>query len=340
MIILGIETSCDETAAAVYDTHRGLLASHLFSQVDLHQRYGGVVPEIASRSHLEKIAPIITHTLHQAGVPVSKIDAVAVTHKPGLPGSLLVGLCFAKAIAYTQKKHLIGINHLEGHVFSSFLSHPHIPFPHLCLTASGGHTSIYLVEDFGVYTEIGTTKDDASGEAFDKVAKLLNLPYPGGPSIERLAQEVHYVDFFAYPRGTNTDLNFSFSGIKTAVLYHLVKAGYTTLESKKGDDSLVGAQQLKRKVASSLLVCVKDIFLQKITRALTQHPHIKAISFVGGVACNAYIKKELQAYAQTRGLAFYAPAPAYCTDNAAMIAFVGAYKAQKGQYDLLSLDIF
>ncbi len=335
IITLGIETSCDETAAALYHSHHGLLSNALFSQVELHKQFGGVVPELASRSQLEKIEPIVHHALTQAQLTLTDVDVVAVTHKPGLPGSLLVGVCFAKALAFVHNKKLIGVNHLEGHAFSAFLEHT-IPFEHLCITASGGHTSLYLVRDFGNYETIGTTQDDSAGEAFDKIAKLLQLPYPGGPVIERLAAQVQFQDFFAYPRGTRTTLDFSFSGLKTAVLYDLVKRGAYDMQSKT---LLNTSEELKQQVSSSLLVCIADIFEQKLALAYAQYPHITAVSFVGGVACNKYIRGRLNTWCERNGLTLYVPRPAYCTDNAAMIAFVGNYKAQQGLYADLTLDI-
>ncbi len=334
-ITLGIETSCDETGAAVYESSKGLLSNALFSQIEMHKLIGGVVPEIASRSQLDKIAPIITAALEQAAMQLSDVDVVAVTNKPGLPGSLLVGLCFAKAIAWAQQKKLIGVNHMEGHLFSVFLEHD-VPFPHLCLTASGGHTALFLVHGFGEYTLIGHTEDDAAGEAFDKIAKLLNLPYPGGPEIEKRAQEIGFQDFFQYPRHNPQSLDFSFSGLKTAVLYDLVKRKFYDMHKKQllSDD-----QELKNKVASSLLVCIGDIFTQKMSLALKKYPEVKAITFVGGVACNKYLRARLHEVAQTHKLPFFFPSPQFCTDNGAMIAFVGNYKAQQGKFSGWDLDI-
>ncbi len=335
--ILGIETSCDETAAAVYEDTQGILSSVLYSQTDIHKLYGGVVPELASRSHLQKINPIVQSALNEAHAKLDNIDVIAVTNKPGLPGSLLIGVCFAKALAYALDKPIIGINHIEGHVFSPFLTNPNIPFPHICLTASGGHTSIYLVRGFGDYELLGTTRDDAAGEAFDKVAKLMGLPYPGGPVIEKLATQVNFVDFCKYPRTKLDNLDFSFSGLKTAVLYDLVNKGAYDMKEKKflrpHDD------QLKQEVSSSLLVCITDIFKNQIKKALKAHPEAKAITLVGGVACNKYIRKELGELCQKLGREFFVPAPKYCTDNAAMIAFVGNYKAEQGKFSDLELDI-
>ena len=249
----------------------------------------------------------------------------------------MVGVCFAKTIAYATHKKLIGVNHLEGHAFSASIEN-NVPFPHICITASGGHTSLYLVHDYGSYTILGQTLDDAAGEAFDKIAKLMKLPYPGGPVIEKLATLQGYTDNFHYPRPKHKVLDFSFSGLKTAVLYDMVKRDAYDMATKtflKESDEL-----FKQQVASSLLVCVADIFAEKVILAVRAHPTIKAVTFVGGVACNSYIKQRLQAVCTKRNLAFFTPSPKYCTDNAGMIAFVGNYKAQKGEFSDLTLDIF
>ncbi len=335
LIILGIETSCDETGAAVYHEKRGILSNALFSQTAIHKAFGGVVPEIASRSQLEKITPIVNRGLEQADVSLDDIDVIAVTNKPGLPGSLFIGVCFAKAVAWAAHKKLIGINHLEGHIFSSFLEH-NVPFPHLCLTASGGHTSLYLVHDFGKYDVRGQTIDDAAGEAFDKIAKLLELPYPGGPEIEKQAALVDFKDFFSYPRGKPKKMDFSFSGLKTAVLYDLVKKGAYDMQKKQ---LITKDEELKNQVASSLLVCIADIFEQKLKHALEQNKSVKAITFVGGVACNKYIRNRLKHVAEQNNLQFFTPSAQYCTDNGAMIAFVGFYKARQGKFADWNLDI-
>lgn len=337
LTILGIETSCDETAAAVYTTERGLLSSVLHSQTALHVPFGGVVPEVASRSHIEKITPIVKQALNDADKQLSDIDVFAVTTKPGLAGSLLVGLCFAKALAYAQQKALVAVNHLEGHIASAHLEHE-IPFPYLCMTASGGHTALYLVKDFGEYELIGKTVDDAAGEAFDKIAALIGLEYPGGPLIEKLAKSFNFQDAFEYPRMRKKGLDFSFSGLKTAVLYDLIKRGAydpATKKILKPDDML-----LKEQVASSLLVCIADILEDRITQAFEHYPHVKALSFVGGVACNTYLKERLALLAQKQRKLFFSPSKKYCTDNAAMIAFVGHYRAQRGQFAPLTLEIF
>lgn len=335
--ILGIESSCDETAASVYQTEKGVLSNVLFSQIELHKKFGGVVPEIASRSHLEKIDPIVTQALETAQKSLDDIDAIAVTTKPGLPGSLLVGVCFAKAVAYAKQKKLIAVNHLEAHAFSASIDN-NIPFPYLCITASGGHTSLYFIRGYGDYETIGNTLDDAAGEAFDKIAKLIHLAYPGGPIIEQLARQVDFKDFFHYPRSKQPTLDFSFSGLKTAVLYDLVKRDAYNLQEKLflKDNDL----ELKKQVASSLLVCIADIFQQKLALALQEYSQAKAIAFVGGVACNKYIIERLTYFSQQRKLPFFYPKPSYCTDNAAMVAFVGHYKAQQNQWANQEIDIF
>lgn len=335
--VLGIETSCDETAAAVYDNMQGIRSNAIFSQIDLHKLYGGVVPEIASRSHIEKINMIVQAALDTANVQLNDIDVVAVTNKPGLPGSLLVGVCFAKAIAWSLQKPIIGINHLEGHAFSAFLEYD-VPFPHICLTASGGHTALYLIKGFGDYQILGQTVDDAAGEAFDKIAKLLGLAYPGGPILEKMAKKKSFKDFFSYPRSSGSELNFSFSGLKTAVLYHLVENDLYNLDKKKLSTTIT--DDFKEKVASSLLVCIKDIFIKKLTTALKLFPEVKAITFVGGVACNQYLKHAIQNFAHEYNKDFFSPLPQFCTDNAAMIAFVGNYKAQQEKFSDYSLDIY
>jgi len=334
MRILGIESSCDETAAAVYDQNHGILSNHLFSQIELHKQYGGVVPEIASRSHIEKISFVVTEALNTAHLSLDTLDAIAVTNRPGLPGSLLVGLCFAKSLAYACNKPLIGVNHIEGHIFSACVEHD-IPFPFMCLTASGGHTALFHVTDYGKYTCIGTTADDAAGEAFDKIAKLLNLGYPGGPQIEKLAHEGGYQDYRRYPRMRHPDTNFSFSGIKTAVLYDMVKRGEYDLHAKQllAHDTTTAIE-----IASSLLVAIGDIFIDRITIALQRYP-TAALTFVGGVACNKYLRARIHEVARQHGIIYAHPSPYLCTDNGAMIAFVGNYKALHGEYDPFTLDI-
>ena len=343
-LILGIETSCDDTGAAVFDAAQNrMLSNVLYSQIAHHKKYGGIVPEIASRSQLEKIEEIVSTALTDAKITLDDIDAIAVTCKPGLIGSLLVGICFAKALAWSTGKPLIGVDHLEGHLFSSFLNddgsvEQNLPFPHLSITASGGHTAMYLVHDFGKYTLLTETLDDAAGEAFDKIAKIIGFDYPGGPAIEREAKSVEFEDFFNYPRtkNKNRDYMFSFSGLKTAVLYSLVKLGAYDLAT--GPIKHAITPELQKKVSSSLLVCITDIFEKNITLAFEKHPEIKALTFGGGVACNRYIIQRLTQFCEKKGAQFFSPARQFCMDNGGMIAFVGSYKSANGHFSTLELD--
>lgn len=343
--VLGIESSCDETGVAIYDIQeQRILSNALFSQIDLHKQYGGVVPEIASRSQLEKINVIVEQAMENAQVSLDKIDVIAVTNKPGLAGSLLVGISFAKALAWSTGKKLIGINHLEGHIFSSFLKsdctvETNIPFPHLALTASGGHTALYLVHDFGEYTVLGKTLDDAAGEAFDKIAKILGFDYPGGAAIEKLAAQVNFEDFFHYPRTKNKhqEIMFSFSGLKTAVLYNLVKHGAYNLNVGPIKENITPT--LQQQVASSLLQAITDIFEKNIELAFKKYPDIQAFTFAGGVACNKFMKNRFAQFCERNNKLFFSPPPQFCTDNGGMIAFVGGYKTQQGKFSNLSLDL-
>lgn len=335
--ILGIESSCDETGAAVFTTQQGLISNELFSQAQQHAHTGGVIPERASREHMEKIIYIVDDALKKANCTINDLDAIAVTHKPGLPGALMVGVAYAKGLAFGANKPIIGIDHLEGHVFSACIENQ-VSFPFVALTASGGHSSLYLVHDYGKYTILGSTLDDAAGEAFDKIAKLMNLPYPGGPVIEKLAQAVNFQDFFSYPRGNIKTFDFSFSGLKTAVLYHLLESQAYDQKTKtflKSDDL-----EFQQKVASSLLVCIGDIFEKKAQKIFEQYPQVTSFCFVGGVACNKYLQKRLQITCDAFNKKLFFPSPKLCTDNAGMIAFVGHYKAAQGLFDDLSLKVF
>ncbi|MBM3893208.1 tRNA (adenosine(37)-N6)-threonylcarbamoyltransferase complex transferase subunit TsaD [Candidatus Dependentiae bacterium] len=346
MLILGIETSCDETGAAVFDSSRQLLLGQaLFSQIAMHKIYGGVIPEIASRSQLEKIDLVVQEALTNAGVSIQDIDTIAVTNRPGLVGSLLVGICFAKGIAFAHNKKLIGIDHLEGHMFSAFLQadgtvNKSLQFPFLTFSVSGGHTALYLVKGFGEYELIGHTIDDAAGEAFDKVAKILGLGYPGGAVIERLGAEVNFEDFFKYPRTKTLDhelITFSFSGLKTAILYDLVKRGAYDMNTGPIKEAIT--PELQRQVSSSLLVCIGDIFQKRLKEAFKKYPTVSAVTFVGGVACNKYLRARLLKLCNNHRKQLVVAPPAFCTDNGAMIAFVGSYKAEQGLFDNLDLDV-
>ena len=328
--ILAIESSCDDTSAAVYTTTEGLLSNEVYTESFMHNLYGGVVTEIESRSHLEKINVVVQTALQVAGKKLEEIDVFAVTSKPGLPGSLIIGFSFAKGLAWAMSKPIIAINHLEGHAFSACVENK-VKFPAVCLTVSGGHTSLYLLQEYGDYQVLGGTLDDAAGEAFDKIARMLGFGYPGGPIIEKFAQEVNFEDFFLYPRGAVGGYDFSFSGLKTAVLYDLVKKEAYDMAQKKflrSDDHFFMCQ-----VASSLLVCIKDIFIKKIEYALLKNPEVASVCFVGGVACNSYLRTKLSEYCASKNIQLYYPSKKLCTDNAGMIAFVGHYKAQQEKFD-------
>jgi len=344
-LILAIESSCDDMSVAVFDTvAQKIRAYHTYSQKS-HELYGGVVPELASREHLEKVGLVVDIVMQQAACSFADLAAVAATNKPGLAGSLLVGLCYAKGIAWARGIPFLAIDHLEGHIFSAFLEtdgsvRTTLTFPHLCLTASGGHTALYLVKDFGAFTLIGSTRDDAAGEAFDKIAKLIGFSYPGGATIERLAREAHFEDVFKYPRTKHTpgDFSFSFSGLKTAVLYDLAKRGYVDLATGNATPALT--EEVQRHVASSLLACIGDILVKTFSRALDAYPEVTALTFVGGVACNKYLRQRLEALATTRGITLHISPPAFCTDNGAMIAFVAGYRFARGERCALSIDVF
>ncbi len=337
LTILGIESSCDETGAAIFSTKNGLCSNELFSQIKQHAHAGGVIPEQASREHMVKIVTIVDDALTKANKTIDDIDAIAVTHKPGLPGALMVGVSYAKGLAFAADKKIIGVDHLEGHIFSACIENQ-VTFPFVALTASGGHSALYLVHNYGNFELLGSTLDDAAGEAFDKVAKLMNLPYPGGPVIEKLASEVEFQDYFKYPRGNLTDFNFSFSGLKTAILYHLLKNNAYDPETKKflkPEDI-----EFKQKVSSSLLVCIGDIFENKLKKIFKTYPQVRSFCFVGGVACNKYLRNRLSKTCNDFNKQLFFPTPKLCTDNAGMIAFVGHYMAQQGKYSDLNLKVF
>jgi N6-L-threonylcarbamoyladenine synthase len=323
MVILGVESSCDETAAAVVQDGRLLLSSVIASQVDVHARYGGVVPEIASRHHIEAIAPVILQALDDAGLSLAEIDGVAVTRGPGLIGSLLVGLSAAKALAFARHLPLAGVNHLEGHVAAIFLTDPPPEFPFVALVVSG-HTTIYLVEDFSRFTVLGQTRDDAAGEAFDKAAKLLEIGYPGGVMIDRLAKQGN-LSAIAFPRGMRDGLDFSFSGLKTALLMWLRKRGTPITPAEMPD------------VAASYQEAIVDVLVEKTLRAAAM-TSVSRVVVCGGVAANSRLRARFSDDAARSGIAFFVPPPGLCTDNAAMIAVVGGHLLERGHQDGLDLN--
>ncbi|MCX8117286.1 MAG: tRNA (adenosine(37)-N6)-threonylcarbamoyltransferase complex transferase subunit TsaD [Desulfobacterota bacterium] len=331
MRILAIETSCDDTGAAVLLNGREILSNVVSSQVPVHQKYGGVVPELASRRHLEAIVPIVEEALRGAGLTLEEIDAVAVTQGPGLVGSLLVGLSFAKSIAFGRKLPLIGVNHLEAHLSAIFLEPRRPRFPYVGLVVSGGHTALFHVEGFGKYHLLGQTRDDAAGEAFDKVAKWLGLGYPGGPIIDRLASEGN-PKAIRFPRASisKDSFDFSFSGLKTAVIQY-VKAHWNPEEALPP-----GAIQ---DIVSSFQEAVVDILIKKTFHA-ARHLGAKRVVLSGGVAANRRLRQRMAEVASDEKVRLYLPSPEFCTDNAAMVGVVGYEYLKRGIQSPLSLNAF
>ena len=324
-LILGIETSCDETAAAVVEDGGRILSSVVASQVEVHAPYGGIVPELASRRHLEVILPVLTCALQDAGVGLADLTAVAVTAGPGLVGSLLVGVSAAKALAYCRRLPLVAVNHLEGHIAAARLEWPQIVHPFVALVVSGGHTHLYHDPAECQYRLLGRTRDDAAGEAVDKVAKLLNLGYPGGPLIEREAARGN-PRAIPFPRAVCSDgsLDFSFSGLKTAVVHHLKGYGPTGRAGEALGDAEV------RDICASFQEAAVDMLVERLMRA-AQEVGVGRLVVAGGVACNEALRRALKAEAEAEGFELYLPAPALCTDNAAMIAAAGAVRYRRGE---------
>ncbi len=323
MRILGIETSCDETSAAVVSDGR-LLSNIISSQID-HRRFGGVVPELASRVHLRLIVPVVEEALAVAGASAKDLGGVAVTSGPGLMGSLMVGVNFAKSYAWSLGIPCVGINHMEGHIYANFLEEPAPAFPFVCLTVSGGHTQLVLVEDGFRHELLGETVDDAAGEAFDKVAKMLGLPFPGGPAIDRLAREGNPA-FAAFPRSMAGDgtLNFSFSGVKTAVLYWL--RDHPGLSTDPGTDE---GKRLLSDLCASFQAAVVDVLVGKCISA-GERTGVRDIAIAGGVSANSELRKKMGEAAARRGFTLHVPRLDFCTDNAAMIALTGYRKLLAG----------
>jgi N6-L-threonylcarbamoyladenine synthase len=324
MIILGIESSCDETAAAVVRDGREILSSVIASQIDLHRPYGGVVPELASREHLEKTEPVVLEALSRAGIQLGDIDAIAVTRGPGLVGSLLVGVCYAKGLAYGSGIPLIGVNHIEGHVYSVVFENPAIEYPAIALIVSGGHTNIFLVPEEGRYQVLSRTRDDAAGEAFDKVAKLLGLGYPGGPIIEKIAK---YGDDRAvrFTRAKISDgrPDFSFSGLKTAVVRYVKENGIRPIQN--GEEPLKEIKDL----AASFQRSVIEALVDTMEKLAYQHSP-RTLIVAGGVACNLALREAAEKAAARIGVPIYFPSKHLSTDNAAMIAAAGHFHLKNG----------
>jgi N6-L-threonylcarbamoyladenine synthase len=325
MLLLALESSCDETAAAVVRDGQEVLSNLIASQVDLHAAYGGVVPELASRRHLEVINPLVDEALSEAGIAADQLEGIVVTRGPGLVGALLVGVSFAKALAYGLGLPLLGVHHIEGHILAARLEHE-IAFPFLAAAVSGGHTHLYRVDGIGRYRLLGRTVDDAAGEAFDKVAKMLGLGYPGGPVIDRLAK-VHDDGGIVFPRPLlrKDTLNFSFSGMKTAVLNHLHRLG------RSPDETQIG------QIASAFQTAAVDVLTQKALRA-AQQENLERIVIAGGVACNSGLRRRFAELTEGTGRTVYFPSPVLCADNAAMLAVAGDYYLSRGITSGLDLN--
>ncbi|MDI6829274.1 MAG: tRNA (adenosine(37)-N6)-threonylcarbamoyltransferase complex transferase subunit TsaD [Armatimonadota bacterium] len=322
MLVLGIETSCDETAASIVCDGRDILSDIIASQVDLHSKFGGVVPEIASRKHLELLNPVIKEALDAAQVCFSDLDAVAVTNRPGLLGALLIGVSAAKSLSAALEIPLVGIHHLEGHIYANFLVNPNLEFPFVCLIVSGGHSDLVLVKGHGDYTMLGRTRDDAAGEAFDKSARVLGLGYPGGPIIDRLAREGN-PEAIHFPRAKlEGTLDFSFSGLKTAVIRFFREHGS---EFRIED------------IAASFQAAVVDMLVDNTMKAV-ELTGVHRVALAGGVAANSGLQAKMRGEAAKRGIEITYPPPRLCTDNAAMIACAGFYHLLKGEADGLDLD--
>lgn len=326
IVILAIESSCDETAAAVVKNGREVLSNIISSQIALHTLYGGVVPEIASRKHIEKINQVIEEALKQANMTLEEIDAIGVTYGPGLVGALLVGVAEAKAIAYAAKKPLIGVHHIEGHISANYIENKDLEPPFACLVVSGGHTHLVVVEDYGKYKILGRTRDDAAGEAFDKVARAIGLGYPGGPKIDKLSKEGN-PEAITFPRAhiAESAYDFSFSGLKSAVLNYLNGA------KMKGEE-IVAAD-----VAASFQKAVTDVLVEHAMMAVKEYGFDK-LAIAGGVASNSTLRREMELACEKNHVKFYHPSPILCTDNAAMIGAAAYYEYLAGTRHGLDLN--
>ena len=314
IVILAIESSCDETAAAVVKNGRTVLSNIISSQIELHKLYGGVVPEIASRKHIEKINQVIGEALDQADMRLADMDAIAVTYGPGLVGALLVGVAEAKAISYAAKKPLIGVHHIEGHISANYIENPDLEPPFLCLVVSGGHTHLVKVDDYGKYEILGRTRDDAAGEAFDKVARAIGLGYPGGPKIEQLSRQGN-ADAISFPRAKVADgpYDFSFSGVKSAVLNYINGC-------KMKNEPVVEAD-----IAASFQKAVTQVLIEHAMMAVDEFG-LDKFAIAGGVAANGTLRNGMKEACEKKGIRFYHPSPILCTDNAAMIGAAAYYE--------------
>ncbi len=325
-LILGIETSCDETAAAVVKNGRQILSNVIYSQIATHTLYGGVVPEIASRKHIEKINQVVSEALKQAGTELSDLSAVGVTYGPGLVGPLLVGVSFAKALSFASGLPLVGVHHIEGHIAANYIENQDLEPPFLCLIVSGGHTHLVRVEGYGRYEIIGRTMDDAAGEAYDKVARAIGLGYPGGPKIDEAAKSGNpEAIYFPRAKVAENEYNFSFSGLKSAVLNYL-----NSCEMKK--ESFCQAD-----VAASFQAAVVDVLTEHSVRAIRE-TNSRIFAIAGGVASNSALRASLEKKCEELGVSFYRPSPILCTDNGAMIASAAYYEFREGRRAGLDLN--
>ena len=318
ILILGLESSCDETAAAVIKNGRTVLSNVISSQIDIHKEYGGVVPEIASRKHIERINTVIEEALKEAGVGLKDLDAIGVTYGPGLVGALLVGVAEAKAICFAADIPLVGVHHIEGHVSANYIENTDLEPPFLCLIVSGGHTHLVVVKDYGEFEILGRTRDDAAGEAFDKVARAIGLGYPGGPKIDKLSKEGN-PDAITFPKTKIEDApyDFSFRGLKSAVLNYINKAKMMNEEFNPAD------------LAASFQKNVVDTLTEKTIHA-AKELHINKVAIAGGVASNSTLRNSMEEACRKEGLRFYHPSPVFCTDNGAMIGVAAYYEFIKG----------
>ena len=319
VLILGIESSCDETSCAIVKNGREVLSNVINSQIKIHEKFGGVVPEIASRSHVEVISEVVKQALDEANVSFDEIDAVACTYGPGLVGALLVGVSYAKALSYALNKPLIGTNHIEGHIAANYITHKELEPPFMCLVISGGHTHLVHIKDYKDFEIIGKTRDDAIGEAFDKVARVVGLGYPGGPKIDKLAKEGK--NNIKIPKTHFDNLDFSFSGIKTAII---------NLHHKEPDIN-------KADLCASFEATVTEILIENTLRAC-EMTGVNKIALAGGVSANSYIREKFEELEKTKNMKIYYPKPILCTDNAAMIASAGYYNYINGKVSDLKLN--
>ena len=318
VFILAIESSCDETAASVVKNGREVLSNVISSQIELHKLYGGVVPEIASRKHIEKINQVIEEALEVAGVTLDDMDAIGVTYGPGLVGALLVGVAEAKAIAYAKNLPLVGVHHIEGHISANYIENKELEPPFICLVVSGGHTHIVCVKDYGQYEIIGRTRDDAAGEAFDKVARAIGLGYPGGPKIDRLSKEGD-ANAITFPKAHISDApyDFSFSGVKSAVLNYI------------NGCQMKGETYNTADIAASFQKAVTDVLVENAMRAVDEYG-LSKFAIAGGVASNSTLRAAMKEACEKKGIEFYYPSPIFCTDNAAMIGVAAYYDYKNG----------